>query len=222
MKLNLINTLIVGAVGVLGYSLVKGGGVSLPAVFDDGKENVPLPTAPAATKSPYPLKRGSKGELVSALQRHLGIQADGTFGVQTENALLTQHGVSIIYSAAGYAQVMTNTLKATAPKPVSATDVQSVFFAIYVNKQVAVTFDPVTKLPKTYKTASSMRPSINWTALRTVIVPLASQTDPAPLAAFIKAFDERYRAVTSFARTLKNLNPTAYQLELPQLYAKMH
>lgn len=225
MKLNLLNTLILGTVGVLGYSLVKGGGVKLPTIFDDGKESVPTGTstpAPATPKSPYPLKRGSKGELVVALQRHLGIKDDGTFGQQTENALLQQHGVSIIYTATGYAQVMSNTLKVTAPKPVNPADLQSVFFAIYVNKQVAATYDPTTKLPATYKTVTAMRPSINWTVLRSILSPLAAQTNPAPLAAFVSAFDLKYRALTSFSRTVKNLNQTAYQIELPQLYAKMH
>lgn len=62
-------------------------------------------TAPSS--SVWPIKNGSKGDLVKQLQAALGISADGIFGPITQTALLTQSGIKQISSQEEYNKVIT-------------------------------------------------------------------------------------------------------------------
>lgn len=61
----------------------------------------------AQSSSVWPIKNGSKGDLVKQLQAALGISADGIFGPITQTALLAQSGVKQISSQEEYNKVIT-------------------------------------------------------------------------------------------------------------------
>lgn len=132
MKLDLPQALILAAVGFGGYYLWESGRVPAApqAKIDTSQANNPTApvnstkaTLPSGSKNPYPLEKGSKGDLVKLLQQHLGVTVDGYFGTQTENALQQRHGVSKIYSADGLKNILGNQILATTSLPTAPAQV---------------------------------------------------------------------------------------------------
>lgn len=128
MKLNTTNALLLAGAAVLGYTLVSQNKEQLvdlfnlepgmdptipssPVPYTPSSGSSPAPKKPTVSSSPWPMEKGSRGENVKILQRHLGVGADGVFGAQTESALLQRHGVSKIYSADGFQRVLSNQIK---------------------------------------------------------------------------------------------------------------
>lgn len=68
--------------------------------------STPIPPLKSTDPSDFPLKNGSKNELVKQLQSLLGVTADGIFGPKTAAALLAQTGKIQITSQTQFDEVI--------------------------------------------------------------------------------------------------------------------
>jgi peptidoglycan hydrolase-like protein with peptidoglycan-binding domain len=89
------------------------GGFFLFKYFKKGPKDYYIPPGPAETPvkslspaSDFPVRYGSKGDLVKQLQRLLGVTADGIFGAKTQAALLAQTGKISIADQATFDKVI--------------------------------------------------------------------------------------------------------------------
>ena len=145
MKITPLNALALAGAAFIGYQLVAAPASAqvrpgeLPESDPEKKGNT-NPALPDTGVKPgsapvYPLRRGSRGQAVRALQKHLGTPVDGSFGNQTENALLVRHGVVQVDSAeqvAGWVAAAGN----SAPL-VSVADMDFIFGSLFVSPPVA-------------------------------------------------------------------------------------
>lgn len=74
----------------------------------------PVKAAPTPTDSAFPLRMGSRNNYVTQLQQALGISSDGIFGNQTESALRSAAGISMIADEKQFNEVMAKIKNAAA------------------------------------------------------------------------------------------------------------
>lgn len=107
---------LVAAIGIIAVIRYLKGAKPNPLNQDSIPNSTASNPAVATTASTFPLKNGSKNELVTQLQVALGVTADGAFGPKTQAALLAQTSKTSIATQAEF-----NTIIATLKnKPVVA------------------------------------------------------------------------------------------------------
>lgn len=92
---------------------------ALPPAATPELKPLPAPKNTWVAES-FPLRKGMKGPKIKVLQQKLGITADAAFGNNTEAALLSKHGISIVSQDLYKTITSAQPAKGTTPVPLTS------------------------------------------------------------------------------------------------------
>lgn len=138
--------LVIGAayLGYLAYDKKTLPGQAAASPTSDKKAKPKTPAKPSPTQIPlsvFPLKRGSRGDYVKALQKNLGVTADGIFGAATESALLQRYGKKQVLTLTELNTIVSTSTSVT--PPAAKPSVPNTAFQKKLSDQILAVFNAI-------------------------------------------------------------------------------